>query len=304
MSSKILYSTARTHNGQLIQAIDAEKGQPYECLICNQILVLRKGQRKRPHFAHKVLSANCSPETALHHSFKTLLCEKIQEHLDRQSSLKIEWDCSYCHRKHEGNLLKKAIEVRLEYEIGDCQPDIALLDPSSKVVAVIEVVVTHSPEEKTLNYYTKNQIAVVRYKLRTDEDLQRLDNSVLEPDQVSLCVNPKCPDCKQYMSIKRLLIMDAPCWKCLAPMTIAALRGDAGYIDLNGFSESEIQIATKKGVYLATNYSRTVKETYISNTCPRCSAFIGNHYLFNNYVAVLDYLRESIEVGYYCPACL
>lgn len=54
-----------------------------------------------------------------------------------------------------------------------------MLDKDDCTIAVIEVVVTHSPERKALDYYKQNEIAVVVYYLKSDEDIQRLDSSTL-----------------------------------------------------------------------------------------------------------------------------
>jgi competence CoiA-like predicted nuclease len=80
MTKTILYSTATTSTGQMIHASDANKETAYTCPLCNQPFIFRKGTRKRPHFAHKTLTSNCTPETALHYSFKVLLRDKIQNH--------------------------------------------------------------------------------------------------------------------------------------------------------------------------------------------------------------------------------
>lgn len=304
MAANILYSTARTATGELIKASDAQKGQPYTCLICQQALLLRKGQLKRPHFAHKALSVNCSPETALHYSFKILLTEKIQKHLDNKVPLEIEWHCQYCSEMHRGNLLKKAVQVKPEYNLGICQPDIVLLDGDGRIKVGIEVVVTHFPEQRVLDYYKLHQIVAVLYVLKTDEDIQRLSSPKLEPDKVDLCLNPKCPNCGEYMSAKHLLIIKGECWKCFAPMKVAAIDGAGGYISPSEFSTSDIKLANEKGANLTSRYSQTVGMRYVANTCRRCQAFIGDHYLFSDYMAVLDYERESLDVGYYCLRCL
>jgi Competence protein CoiA-like family len=303
MAKDILHSIAETATGQLIKARDADKGCSYACPACKQPFVFRKGSQKRPHFAHKVLSPNCTPETALHYSFKTLLHNKLQKYLDQDLPLRIQWTCSNCQEIHTGNLLKKAIQVRLEHNLGTCQPDIALLDKNDCVVAIIEVVVTHAPEQTTLEYYKKNQIAVVLYSLKSDEDIERLDGEILEPNDVNLCTNPKCSECGEHMRKKQLLIIDATCWKCHAPMKVAALQSRSGYIRLSDFSESDIQLANQNGCFLKSQYSHVVEEKYVANTCRKCRKFIGDHYLFGDYVADLEYEREELDAGYYCHHC-
>lgn len=66
----------------LIHINDAEKGKNYYCLICNNNYILRKSGKtgkgsKRPHFAHNRLTANCTPESVLHYSFKKLLIDLL-----------------------------------------------------------------------------------------------------------------------------------------------------------------------------------------------------------------------------------
>ncbi|MBD2058115.1 hypothetical protein H6F88_19210 [Oculatella sp. FACHB-28] len=293
-----------TPNGQLVRAADADKGSIYLCPICNQELVLRRGKQKRPHFAHKVLTQDCTPETALHYSFKTLLTQKIQHHIDTNSPLEIRWLCEHCSRCHVGNLLKRAVRVELEYDLGVCKPDIALLDQTNRAIAVIEIVVTHKPEEKVLEYYQQNSITLVQYDLTSDENLQRLDHACLDPNYVALCLNPKCRHCKEYLYKKSLLIIDGQCWKCSKSMKVAALTGEGGYIGNEDLISSEIELANQRGANLVPRYSKTVRERYVANTCRNCASFVGNHYLFTDYIAMPHYPREEIEVGYYCPNCI
>ncbi|MBD1900322.1 hypothetical protein H6F50_16530 [Coleofasciculus sp. FACHB-712] len=307
--SNILYSVAYTQEGHLIKAVNAQKGQSYICPNCNRELILRRGKIKRPHFAHKTLSVNCTPETALHYIFKILLREKIQHHLESKLPLDIKWNCEYCPNPHTGNLLKKAVQVKLEHNLGVCKPDIALLDKDNKVIAVIEVVVSHSPEQSTLDYYERNKIALIQYILTTDEDISRLNNPLIEPDKVNFCRNPKCNDCGRYKSKKYLLIINACCWKCSELMKVAAIDGDDGYISTSDFSESDRELANEKGARVISQYSQTVGRTYFANTCRKCKAFIGDHYLFTDYIAASHYeedvsKKEVFDVGYYCVRCI
>lgn len=306
--SNILYSVAYTQEGHLIKAANAQKGQFYICPKCNKELILRKGKIKPPHFAHKTLSVNCSPETALHYIFKTLLLDKIQQHIKEKLPLDIKWNCDYCSNQHSGNLLKKAVQVKLEHNLGASKPDIALLDKDNKVIAAIEVVVRHSPEQSTLNYYEQNRIILIQYILKTDEDINRLDNPIIEPDKVALCRNPKCSDCGRYKNKKQLLIIDAHCWKCAAQMKVAAIHGEAGYISHSEFSDSDVKLANEKGAWLISQYSCTVGRRYRANTCKKCRAFIGDHYLFD-YITASHYKgdvykKEVFDVGYYCVCSL
>src|SRR6266404_4070884 len=137
----LLYTVANDRNGNLIKANDAEKGDDFVCPVCKSELILRKSGKtgkgtKRPHFAHRALTPNCTPETALHYSFKTLLAEKLRQHIESETSLAISWRCQYCYAEHLGNLLKKITSIKVEHNMTVCQPDIALFDNNDKVFAV------------------------------------------------------------------------------------------------------------------------------------------------------------------------
>ena len=180
---------AQTNTGDIVNVSQAEKDEEYYCIFCNMPMVLRKGYIRRAHFAHKQLSSNCSPKTALHDIFKQMLYENIKLSLAQKTPVKMKWQCYTCGNIHTGNLLKKSSKVELEYNLGTCPPDIALLDASNRVVAVIEVIAPHEREKSTLVYYRQNKIAVIRYQLKSDRDLDRLKTNVLKPDMVDACTN-------------------------------------------------------------------------------------------------------------------
>lgn len=302
MANEILYSIGETPLKDLINAKDADKKGSYCCPDCKQPFVLRQGLKKRSHFAHKSISPNCTPESALHYSFKTLLHNKIQYYLEQNLPLSIHWKCPICNDVHKGNLLKKATQVRLEHDLSICRPDIALLDKDGKTIAVIEIIVTHKPSVPTIEYYTKNKITPVFYVLKSDEDVDRLNYDYLNPDNVDLCTNPKCSKCSHPMQKKQLIIVDSSCWKCHSPMKVAAVQAN-NHIELNSLSPSEIQIANDNGCFLKKQYSNIEKASYVANTCKKCNRFIGEHYLFSDYISDPDLDRQLIDIGYSCTYC-
>ena len=303
--NNILYSIATTSTGQMVNANDAEKGIDYTCPLCKQPFILCKGKRKRPHFAHKNLSPNCNPETALHYSFKNLLCEKIQEHIDKKEPLEIKWKCGKCHEFHSGNLLKKAVQVKVELDLGSYRPDIALLEQNGKTIAVIEVVVTHSPEQKALEFYKQNKITVVSYVLKTDEDISRIESPILEPDRVDLYTNPRCPKCHYEMAKRHLLLVDAKCWECSAPMKLASLETEMGYLGLGEFTQKEYEFATNQGCQLKAKFIRGTNHRYFLNSCTKCNELIGGSTA--DLMWWIDHNRDEnskvYDTGFYCPYC-
>jgi len=111
---KVLYSVAKCSDKELINAKDAIKGNDYFCPVCNSSLILRKSgntgrNSKRPHFAHKSLTQDCTPETALHYTFKTLTFKIISDLLKEKDALNFQWGCKFCTEIHKGDLLKKIV---------------------------------------------------------------------------------------------------------------------------------------------------------------------------------------------------
>jgi ribosomal protein L37AE/L43A len=315
----ILYTVATDKDGNLIKAIDAEKGKDFFCPVCKTDPILRKSGNigkgaKRPHFAHRSLTPNCTPETALHYSFKNLLARKIEQHIKTISPLPISWNCKYCGLLHEGNLLKKIKDVKIEHYLTICKPDIALIDKEDKVFAVIEVVVTHKPEETVLNFYNKNNIILIQINLTSDKDIDNLDIKISQPDIVSICYNPKCKTCGEFQQKRIMTIIDGPCWKCDSNMKVATIsssrgglvNGTANNLSPSNFNIKEITFAQSKGVLLKTQYSNTVNEKYLANSCNKCGLFAGNFYLFEDYILPAsngDLQSETFEIGYHCENC-
>lgn len=311
----ILYTIAKNKNGELITAQNAEKGNEFFCVICDNNVLLRKSgkvgkNRKRPHFAHKTLKPNCKPETALHFGFKNLLVNKLHKHIENKEPLEFNWKCEYCYDLHSGNLLKKIKSVKLEHNLNVCRPDIALLDFNDTVFAVIEIVVTHKPEENTIDFYNKNEIILIQINLKSDEDINLVNEKITSPDIVKTCFNPKCKKCNNYLHKTKMTVIDGDCWKCKSTMKIAVIEGGiergGSCVGPQNFTKQEIEFATSKGVIIKEHYSKTANEKYFANTCLKCGNFAGEFFLFTEYLSPVYYGEldsETYNVGHNCNYC-
>ncbi|HUM51154.1 MAG TPA: competence protein CoiA family protein [Chitinophagales bacterium] len=317
--TNILYTVAKDKNGQLIKANDAEKGNDFFCPLCKSELILRKSGKtgkgtKRPHFAHRALTPNCTPETALHYSFKNLLADKLQRHITTQTPLHFTWNCEYCSGQHSGNLLKKVKAVNVEYNLRVCKPDIALLSDNDEIFGVVEIVVTHKPDENTLKYYSDNNIILIQINLTSDKDIDELDNRISHPNKVGICFNPKCKICGHFKATAIMTIIEGPCWKCDSTMKVATIstssgdlvRGSSNNLTPSDFTSDEIAFAKSKGVILKIQYSKTVNERYIANSCAKCGSFAGDFYLFSQYISPAsrgELPSQEYDIGYHCDFC-
>jgi len=208
---ELLYVTAFDKDGVLVKAKDAEKTQDYFCPECKDKLILKKSGKtgkgsKRPHFAHYSQSPNCTPEGVLHKSFKLLLLDKIKNNITAKSPINIEWECAYCHEKHNGNLVQCAFDIKDEFQMEKCRADIALLNQEGKPFCVLEIIVTHKPEEAALAYYKENKIILIQIELESEDDLDKLDAKINIPTSIDYCFNPKCPNIDNNVYNKQPII--------------------------------------------------------------------------------------------------
>ena len=194
--AELLNRIAFDEDKNIVFVENAVKGKNYFCPECNGRFVYKNSGKtgpgtKRPHFAHQSDVSNCSPETILHASFKIKAAELLSERIAKGENFPIEWTCLQCNVKYPYNILFMAKHVKVEHDLKECRPDIALLDADGNAIAVIEVVVTHAPEENTLKYYHDNGIVLVQYNVK-ETDLLDIAEKLKHPDVVSLCLTENC----------------------------------------------------------------------------------------------------------------
>ncbi|RIX59296.1 hypothetical protein D3P08_03835 [Paenibacillus nanensis] len=305
--SAIKYPFAKDHSGNIISAKEAISRVDYFCLGCGRNMRRRQG-KMRPHFTHKVEGVNCSPESILHLGFKELMYDRLQSSLTSNSPEVVQWKCFVCKDLHESNLIKKTKLIRKEMSLGVCRPDILLLDEFEKPLIAIEIVVTHEPEESTLKFYKENNIALIKFTLNSETDIELLENEILQPDFVDVCTsNPKCKTCRRYKLMKHLWIIKGRCWKCKTSMKIATIVYDLNrHYTPEDFNDKEIAFANKNGTNIQMRYSKTENAKYNVHVCRKCNSITGKFFLNKEYVfnAMYGYIKyDELLLGYSCLAC-
>jgi len=282
-SSKALKIPYGEREGKLLHVTTVERGLKCSCAcpVCKRRLVARKGTKTAHHFAHCV-GATCNTETLLHQLGKRLLHERLSAALSSNQPLPVKWECIQCRDLHEANLVKSATGVRIEQNLGHCRPDITLIKANGSPSAFVEVVVKHAPDENVIEYARQHSIALVEFHITTTDDLERISQSeVLLPTKVDVCSRPKCTVCGLPFRKRELHVVDAICWKdkCKHPMKVAIVEIEGWLIDPEAFTDQELDVARQHGAILKNNYSETRRESYISNTCSHCGAFVGSFHL-------------------------
>lgn len=282
MKKEIQYTSADDENGNTVLIDDAEKGRAYYCPECKGKFILRKSGKtgkgsRRPHFAHNNLSANCKPETVLHKSFKNLLFDLLERNRLESKPLILNWKCNGCgfdysKSKLTTNLLAKTAVIRKEHDLKVCQPDIALLDPKGEVVAAIEVVVTHEPEENVLRYYQSKGITLIQINLISEDDLKKVEERIANPDTVNFCRNPNCPNHKNHEANTRFLFENKQCKRCHNPVKTCLVETKCvfGTLRRTISTENERIFAQSKGVRFKVKEDKKTKKKTFEISCLNC----------------------------------
>lgn len=82
------FSYAYDCDKNLVNIQDAIRGNKYFCPICNELMILKQGEKRKWHYAHKNNTANCSYESYLH----TIAKIKIAEAFNNSKNFKIQFN--------------------------------------------------------------------------------------------------------------------------------------------------------------------------------------------------------------------
>jgi len=140
----LLIPFALDEKNRLYSPQDAQKGKSYFCPSCRKPVLLRRGDIKAAHFAHKA-DAACSQETVVHETAKLLIQKTIRDWKSGYSGAPIvRRECSVCFSTADQPLPEKVEDAVLEHRLPNgLIADVALVTDNT-VQAVIEIRVTHA----------------------------------------------------------------------------------------------------------------------------------------------------------------
>lgn len=143
------------------------------CPLCQRLVTLKLGKQRAHHYAHQPedYCASSNPETALHLNTKFY----IYTQLLTAQKIYLEEKClnQYCKNSYKNLWLQNWDKVEIEFYTDNYKPDIAILS-NHKVIAAIEVVVTHPVDEVKAEYFKKNNISWI--EIDGDESVYSGDN--------------------------------------------------------------------------------------------------------------------------------
>lgn len=143
----ILVPLGLNPEGHEVHAEDAEKEIEYRCPSCLGELILRKGPQRRVHFAHKAIPQNCdfTYETESHLRAKWAIVKAIEQD---KAGLFLR-KCKRCGTYTTQSIPESVTKAELEYLLpSGHRADVALLDQTGKLLAILEIFATHRVDEE------------------------------------------------------------------------------------------------------------------------------------------------------------
>jgi len=141
MSDNLQLGALDAETNQYVTPTEAEKGKRYKCVECKNVAILRKGEMRKAHFAHRAQTSTCNyydhpNESQIHKDAKMLMVKLLTE----KKQIQFLWKCDYppCYGTwsstnafHELPTIihKDGDEVKVEYR-----------DPGNKWVADVALV--------------------------------------------------------------------------------------------------------------------------------------------------------------------
>lgn len=267
--------------GRLVHVSDVERGLKCGavCPVCKTAVLARKGAKMRHHFAHYP-GTNCSAETVLHFIAKQLIYEKLISALSLKQVIRVHWKCIACRDRHSLSLMENVKNVVMEKELGECRPDITLLDSNQNPLALLEIVVSHRPDVKVLDYCNQRQIPLLIFRIDNAESLEALGlYRSLDPTVVLYCPRNRCENCGAPVFIKRIYFLNGRCWRCGCPMKIALMDINNKIYGPDYFSDKDRRFAREHGVVFRQHFNKTNQRTTTALGCPNCGVVTGSRYL-------------------------
>jgi hypothetical protein len=147
--SGVMYYRARDEDGNRVTAASAEKGKKHFCFGCNGEYILRRGEIKVPHFAHKPTEGvGCSPESAAYKEGKGYL----KELFDSGGSISVQVECKSC--KEVVDQIAFSGTAKEEYSPNSgLRIDVAVFK-DGRAILFIEVYYAHKVDDRKIERLT------------------------------------------------------------------------------------------------------------------------------------------------------
>lgn len=292
-----------TAAGRLVSAAEAIRTEAYTCPVCDSRLSLHAGPIVRRHFAH-LPAAVCAPETVVHHTAKYLIAQAVSDW--RSGTIPaptIGRPCSRCRQGYVYQALPDRItHARVEFRLAEgLVADVALLS-GEQVEAIVEICVTHAVDtDKAMRLDRLPWIELHGPSVVLDPlHWHPMATGNLRPARDRMCEECTAIEKRLEQRVEQVArnwhielpgkpykVIVHDCYRC---------GSDILLFDWGGMWDA------RKPPYpvpwtVKPTFSQTIGRSYWMNTCPKCKAKQGDHfikYLFGDPDNVLDLRNRPI----------
>lgn len=274
---------ALNNQNRLCAPQQAIKGHDYICPSCQEKVILRKGEIKTAHFAHK-LSEVCNQETILHKAAKHLIAQTISDWKSGQGDRPVlQRVCEVCRDMIKQPLPDKVESAVLEYRMDEgFIVDVALMVKGTPAAAV-EIRVSHAVDEQKAKSISIPFIELDAHKVIENPNIflslrdtfnwrcYKCENAekdfVAKVNKISKLSRVPLPTGKYYR------YGPAQCYRCKREIIVFAWPKTSEWDK----SQPKVKPIPKT---IQVRYGRTIGNKYWANTCPYCHAIQGDFFLF------------------------
>jgi len=307
-------------NHNLIKADEAKKDQQYFCPGCEELLILKKGERKAAHYPHKE-SDICTQEKIIRQAAK--YCVKNAVSGWKNSGLKapvLIRECQACWGEFDQALPEKVEAAEIDFEFGEHRLDIALMENDGILAAMVIDI------GQTLDQYERLSLGIPHISI---DGWKVIDNPSLwkvEIDAFRLFVCKKCKMSFRRFQEKVLRVSEKTgikipneyyrysvtyCWKCRTEFIVFAWPGH-GHQTMDKPKKEPVPST------IQDRFSKTAGHKYWANICPKCRMIQGSFYLHGEPGApfcnidceddTVSYQKDMYRIAYYsenaCFTCI
>ena len=281
----------------------AEKGRGYFCPVCRGPVILKHGEIRTPHFAHKV-SDICNQETITHKTAKLLIQKAVHEwKLGKSKSPELQRAGQICGKFTIQPLPKKVDNAVLEYKLSDGSiADVALLS-GDIAQAAVEIKITHSVTETKADSLPVPFVELDGYEVIENPAIWRPITSTFKPLTCDKCKSNYLNFQKKARAFAEANNLELPkryyrygfrkCWKCKREIIVFTWPQ-------HGIWDDCAPKVKPSPPTIQYQFSKELRRKYWGNTCPYCKILQGDWFRGNpdNPLLVVGDIEEDSPVAF------
>lgn len=193
----ITYPWAYIRPYMSVHISESVRGIPHYCFGCDREMVLKQGEKRAWHFAHKAGFVECDVGNALHETAKEIICRGFISATDSGTRYWAGYPCGSCQDSIYVNIAISGASIASERAVvPGTRSDLVVTKADGKTSRlVIEIKVTHDLESATRKRYEDSHIPVIKV-VPSWETLIALRNRVLGDETLNI-TEKLCADCKR-----------------------------------------------------------------------------------------------------------